>query len=439
MQALARRHRVLAIDLIGFGRNRFFLKKSRLPLDFAGIATLLARWIEEEIKEPVHLIGNSMGGQIAIHLAAARPDLVRSLVLVNSTGVPFRVAPGEHLRSLFVPRGLWSFLLILGRDVFRAGPTSVGLALGRVLRDDARPLMRDIRVPVLLVWGEHDPLVPLHYGKEMLRHLPNAQLEVIPRAGHIPMWEQSDRFNDAVTRFLDTVEPVEGQERAPRVFSWSISGWTGGIAHRQAGRNRDIVLIHGLGMSSAYYVRFAEALFKEGWSPIAPDLPGFGESLDAPPHGPREYAELLATWADVAGIEDAVWVGHSLGCNAVAHLAHLRPDLVTGAVFIGPLWRGGMKIGLLFHLVRDMFREPLRLYGHVLRAYWRTGFARWFRTFFRHLGDLDQQAPGGMMVVGARDPLVDREWIANFVTVSGAHACHFTHPQATARVVTGPR
>jgi pimeloyl-ACP methyl ester carboxylesterase len=400
---------------------------------------LLARWIETELGgEPVHLIGNSMGGHIAIHLAAARPDLVRSLVLVNSTGVPFAVAPAEHLRSLFVPRGIWSFLLILARDVFRAGPTSLSVGLGRLLRDDARPFMRKLTMPVLLVWGEHDPLVPIRYGKEMLRHIRNSKLEVIPRAGHIAMWEQPKIFNTVVARFLDEIEPSAAGEEA-RVFSWSISGWTGGIAHRQAGRRRDVILVHGLGMSSAYFARFAEALFEEGWSPAAPDLPGFGESADGPPSTPEQYAELLAMWADVLGIEDAVWVGHSLGNNALAHLAALRPDLVASAVFIGPLWRRRTPVLLLLHLFRDALMEPLTLYPHLLRAYWRSGILRWLRTFRLHFADLQQDPPPGLMVVGARDPLVDRPCIANYITVAGAHACHFSNPDATARVVTGPR
>ena len=69
---LAQTHLVSAIDLIGFGRNRFFLRRSRLPRRFQEVAALLGRWIESAFDEPVHLVGNSMGGHIAIHVAAHR-------------------------------------------------------------------------------------------------------------------------------------------------------------------------------------------------------------------------------------------------------------------------------------------------------------------------------------------------------------------------------
>ena len=405
---------------------------------FDEIAALLARWIESEFGEPAHVIGNSMGGHIAIHLGASRPDLVRSLVLVNSTGIPLRVAPAEHFRNLFLPRGMWSFLLILFRDLFRAGPTSMIVALGRLLRDDARPLMRQLAMPVLLLWGEHDPLVPLQYAKEMLLDIPNARLEIIPRAAHVPMWENPRAFDEVVLRFITEADATR-IDPATSVFSWPISGWTGGVAYRQAGRFRDIVLVHGLGMSSAYFARLAEVLFADQWSPIAPDLPGFGESRDSAGAGPKEHAELLAQWADVVGIEEAVWVGHSIGCNVIGHLAELRPDLVASAVYIGPLWRGRSPWLLLGSLLVDAFREPLALFGFVARAYWRTGARRLLKTFRCYIADMRRDAPAGLMIVGRRDPLVDRTTITNFMSVPGAHACHFSHPRGTANVITGPR
>ena len=438
LDALSRDHRVCAIDLVGFGRNRFFLQRSHLPLAFDEIASLLARWIETDLGQPAHVVGNSMGGHIAIHLAALRPDLVRSLTLVNSTGVPFRVAPWEHLRNLFLPRGLWSFLLVLIRDAFRAGPTALAVAFSRLLRDDARVLMRELRVPVLLLWGESDPLVPLRYAKEMLVEIRNARLEIIPHAAHVPMWENPEAFNHILLRFLNEMDAAR-IDAAPSVFSWALAGWSGGVAYRQAGRAPNVVLVHGLGMSSSYFVRLAEALFDLGLSPIAPDLPGFGESVDGRASSPKEHADLLAVWADMSGIEDAIWVGHSTGCNAVARVAQTRPDLVHATVHIGPLWRKGSAWSLLPRLLLDAFREPLGLFPFVIRGYWRTGFARWVKTFRRYAVELRYEPPPGLLMVGYRDPLVDRDWIANFIVVPGAHACLFSNPREVATALTGPR
>ena len=82
-ELLARQHVVSAVDLVGFGRNRLFWRRSSLPLSFTEIAALLVRWIASSFDAPVHLVGNSMGGHIAMHVAASRPDLVRSLTLVD--------------------------------------------------------------------------------------------------------------------------------------------------------------------------------------------------------------------------------------------------------------------------------------------------------------------------------------------------------------------
>jgi len=373
-----------------------------------------------------------MGGQVAIHLAARRPDLIRSLVLVNSTGIPFEIAPSAHLQNLIVPRGAMSFATIVARDVFRAGPTAMTVAFARLLRDDARPLMRRLSMPVLLLWGERDPLVPLTYARQMLEAIPNARLEVVPRAGHVPMWENPRAFNDALLTFLRTVE-----DRRPRLssgfFSWALAGWTDGIAHREAGRSRDIVLLHGLGMSSEYFVHFARALFERGWSPIAPDLPGFGESRNGASVGAGEHANLLATWADALGIRGAVWVGHSLAGNTVAHLRRLRPDLVREFVCIGPLWTRSTPLRFLPKLIVDAVREPLALFPFVIRAYWRAGLGRWFVTFRRYADDLRTDPPSdAWMIAGRSDPLPDPRSVTGLIFISGAHACHFAYPEEAA-------
>ena len=446
---LARSHTVAAVDLVGFGRNRFFLRQSSLPLKFEEVAALLARWIESSFPEPVHLVGNSMGGQIAIHAAALRPDLVRSLTLVSSTGIPFEIKPGLHLDHIVVPRGALSFARVLVRDALRSGPTAIGVAFARLLRDDARPLMRMLKMPVLLLWGEHDPLVPLHYAELMREQIPHATLVVVPHAGHVSMWENPEFFNRELLRFIDRVDASKGIVPLTRPpFSWSVAA-TGGMAFRESGRDRHFVLVHGLGMSSAYFRPFAEALHARGADAIAPDLPGFGESVDAPPAGADGHARALATWADALNVRGAVWVGHSTGANAVAHLARMRPDLVRFAIFLSPVWSERVTIARrVGELLLDATREPWSLFVAVLRAYWRAGLARWFGTFRRLIPDMRTmpEVSGACAVVaGARDPLLDREAAravdANArIDLPGAHAAHYSHPDdmAEAILLIGP-
>ncbi len=443
--ALAAKHLVAAIDLVGFGHNRRFFGAPVVLPPFREVTALLARWLET-FGEPVHLVGHSMGGQIAIRLAAERPDLVRSLLLVDAAGMPFHLDPRPHLRPVRkFPYGGPNIARVLIPDFLRAGPASVAVASTRVVLGDMRKMMHAIRVPTLLVWGENDPLVPLQYGQAMQQEIEGSRLVVIPRAAHVAMWDAPDEFNRIAVQFFDEVEAKPSDEHAAPLFSWGVAGWTRvddfAIAHRQSGRRRDIVLVHGLGMSSAYFVRLAEALFEQGWDPIAPDLPGFGESADAPAGGAEEHAAQLAVWADALGVRDAVWLGHSIGCNAVAHLARTRPDLVREVVHVGPLWTRSRhpRVRILALLALDAFREPLALYRHLIRAYWRTGIARWWNTARRFAKDVACDAlEDALFISGARDPIPDRTCV-KVVEVPGAHACVFSHARDVVDVVIRAR
>jgi pimeloyl-ACP methyl ester carboxylesterase len=435
LEALSERHLVAAVDLIGFGRNTRVRGLPLLLPSFSEVTALLARWLET-FGEPVHVIGHSMGGQLAIGLAAARPDLVRSLILVNAAGMPFRLDPRPHVRAVpKPPYGGAGIARVLVPDFFRAGPTSVTVASMRVLLGDMRELMHAIRVPTLLVWGENDPLVPLVYGEAMQQEIEGSRLVVIPRAAHVAMWDAPAEFNRVVLSFLAEVETLAFAP-GPPAFSWGISGWTSGIAHRQAGPGRDIVLVHGLGMSSAYFLHLARALYERGWNPIAPDLPGFGESADGPALGPADHASLLASWADTLGIRDAVWLGHSIGCNAVAHLSALRPDLVRKSVMVGPLWTKTRwaNVRTFSMLALDALREPLSLYRYVLPAYWRVGIARWWLTWRRYVSDLVSPPPTALHLAGLRDPLTDRR-VVRIADMDGAHACLFSHAGEVAEAI----
>jgi pimeloyl-ACP methyl ester carboxylesterase len=249
------------------------------------------------------------------------------------------------------------------------------------------------------------------------------------------MWDNAPAFNRELLAFLRDIE-AEPHEEERRGFSWGLSGWTGGIAHREAGRRRDAVLLHGLGLSGAYFAPFARAMFARGMHCIAPDLPGFGASAAGHAMSVQEHAHTLASWADALSIRDAVWIGHSLGGNAAAKLAELRPDLVRRAVAIGPLWSGDPPERLFPLLLADISREPLGLWPFVVTAYWRCGLGRWFRTFRRYRDDL-RRIPSHMpsLIAGERDPLPDREALPSTAEVAGAHACHFSHPEETADAV----
>lgn len=191
------RHNLDALAAAGFSPSALDF---RVEAPFDEAATVLA----ERIGGPAHVVGNSMGGQLAIHLAAIRPDLVRSLTLVSSTGLPFH--PGRHVRNALTLTGLASMALMIRHDLFRNPPFAIARGLRRLMRDDVRPLLRRLRLPVLLLWGDRDPLVPLVYANEVLAEVPHAELVVVPRAGHMPMWENAPAFNDALIAFFSKTD-----------------------------------------------------------------------------------------------------------------------------------------------------------------------------------------------------------------------------------------
>jgi pimeloyl-ACP methyl ester carboxylesterase len=204
---LARHARVLVPDLIGFGRSR---PSGRLPtLD--NVARLLLDWLDALGLERVCLVGHSMGGQISVHLAAASPQRLDRLVLVDSAGIPRKLSPRALIRFAAEVGPLWrwgdpTFLPVIAGDALTAGPRVLLRAILHIVQDDIRPLLPSISVPTLVVWGERDTLVPLGDAWELRRLIPNSRLAVLRGAAHNPMVDRPAAFNRILRRFLDGEE-----------------------------------------------------------------------------------------------------------------------------------------------------------------------------------------------------------------------------------------
>lgn len=216
---------VFAFDVVGFGYTG----------SEPGIHYGLTQWVEQLealIEELVPgrraaLVGNSMGGAIALALAERRPELVERMVLMGSTGVRFELTKGldlvwgyepdlEAMRTLLTRYFAYDGSFIT-EDLIRAR-YEASMAPGfheryaalfpaprqRWVEALALPeeRLRAVLTPTLLVHGRDDKVVPLETSLRLLTLLPRADLHVFSRCGHWTQIERAAEFNALIARWL---------------------------------------------------------------------------------------------------------------------------------------------------------------------------------------------------------------------------------------------
>ncbi|MFL5802317.1 MAG: alpha/beta fold hydrolase [Roseiflexaceae bacterium] len=231
---LAARRRVIAPDLPGFGRS----DKPRRAYTTAFFARTIAALLAELGIARAELVGSSMGALVAQRLALARPALVERLALIGG---------GMALTPERVPPPVWLFLLpgmgelsytALRRSqdeayatlrpyyhdldalpeqdrtflrervwarVWSAGQRRAFLSALRWLAIDQatraatfRERLAQLRIPTLLIWGEHDVIAPRARAEALLELLPDARLRIIAGSGHLPQQERPDELLEAL-------------------------------------------------------------------------------------------------------------------------------------------------------------------------------------------------------------------------------------------------
>ncbi|MHB0774230.1 alpha/beta fold hydrolase [Halomonas sp. WWR20] len=178
-----------------------------------------------------------------------------------------------------------------------------------------------------------------------------------------------------------------------------------------------VVLVHGLGVSGAYFGPTLERLGRE-FDVYAPDLPGHGRS--GTPSHPLDIAGLakaLIGWLEAMGIERAMLVGHSLGCQTVVEAALRQPARIERLVLIGPTRDPavhGLPVQFLRAVVACSFERPT-LIRHFIRDYARMGSrllpearAMMEDPVEAKLSDLTQPV---MLVRGGRDLIASQRWL----------------------------
>ncbi len=199
IEAFREEYSVYTVDLPGFGTNR-----SSGWFHMADVVAMLQLEIGSLCSGQVALIGHSLGGVIAGGLAATLPDRIGRIVLVDAaflsltpgwarrlSGIPFEWL---HLSSGLVP--------LLLRDATRSRIPAFSSASFELLFRDWSSWLDQVEQSSLIVWGEHDRIVPLSVGRAMHRRMLDSELEIIARAGHTPMWSHPEVFNALVLRFL---------------------------------------------------------------------------------------------------------------------------------------------------------------------------------------------------------------------------------------------
>ncbi|MBN1935779.1 MAG: alpha/beta hydrolase, partial [Anaerolineae bacterium] len=216
-----RRYRCLAVDLPGFGQSPPLKQRATIE----GYVDLLAKLIRAETDKRVVLIGHSMGGMISVTLTLKYPDLVERMVLLGPTisgklsmFINLFMYPFVWMERFVLTRWLVEMLEpqmlsvtdrllrpalfadrsgITGHEYARIRADARRKGQGRVraecfdamLNNDLRGRLSGIQTPTLVVWGMEDNTVPLRDASIVAQEWPDADLRVIPNAGHWPQFE----------------------------------------------------------------------------------------------------------------------------------------------------------------------------------------------------------------------------------------------------------
>jgi pimeloyl-ACP methyl ester carboxylesterase len=230
--ALAQGRRVYALDLVGFGRS----DKPQVRYSIPYLTEFVQEFMIVQDVDRAALIGQSMGGAIALQFALRYPHQVEKLVLVDSAGLgkeisiysrmmslpilgelsarPSRKRTAQLLRLLFQDKDLITDQLI--EEVFQMsslpGAQRCLLSALRAMcniwgvRSGAyRPLLdrlKEIEVPTLVIWGAQDRVHPATHAHQTVKRLPHARVHIFDPCGHMPHIECTEEFNTLVTDFL---------------------------------------------------------------------------------------------------------------------------------------------------------------------------------------------------------------------------------------------
>jgi len=249
MGLLARRYTVIAPDLLGHGESAKPLGDYSLGAYASGLRDLVVGALGIE---RATLVGQSLGGGVAMQLAYQHPELCERLVVVGSGGLGRDVS--WMLRLLALPGAEVLMPLLFPRFVREPGDRLARVLHGWGLRaphvaemwsayasltetENRRAFLRTLRavidprgqtvsaldrlylasaVPTLIVWGEQDAIIPVQHAYDAHEVLPHSRLEVFPGAGHFVHVEQPSKFAEVLGEFIESTAPARRDLEAYR-------------------------------------------------------------------------------------------------------------------------------------------------------------------------------------------------------------------------------
>jgi pimeloyl-ACP methyl ester carboxylesterase len=182
-----------------------------------GLEKFVHRFIEAKGYNGIHLLGNSLGGHVALVHTLKHQQRIKSLILTGSSGL-FENGMGDT----YPKRGDYDYIKRKTELTFYDPATATKelvdevydivnqrtkvikiIALAKsAIRNNLGEELNEIKVPTLLIWGNNDTITPPFVGKEFNRLIPNSELHFIDLCGHAPMMERPKEFNDILHGFL---------------------------------------------------------------------------------------------------------------------------------------------------------------------------------------------------------------------------------------------
>lgn len=212
-------------DLINYFKNHMKVVVPILPLldmdllhtSVGGLQKFVNKFIEYHDYQNVHLLGNSLGGHVAILHVLKQPERIKSLILTGSSGL-FENGMGDT----YPKRGDYDYIKKKTELTFydpkiatkelvdevyeivnnRLKAIKIIALAKSAIRNNLGEDINQIKQPTLLIWGNNDAITPPFVGREFHRLIPNSELHFIDKCGHAPMMEVPDEFNRILHKFL---------------------------------------------------------------------------------------------------------------------------------------------------------------------------------------------------------------------------------------------